>query len=192
MENSGSLSAADVIALTRNNDGWFGSNGGTMGIFALIIIFILLFGGNGFWGNNGASQLALSDINMAQYFQTQDNALRGIAQGQATVTEQVMSSNYDNALLLKDLSNQMSNSIAGISNQIANQTNTIQNMFNQNTIRDLSDKLATTRDELTTSRQSQYLANQMTDQTNQILNSLGRYRTFPPCYDNCGCNSSLY
>lgn len=191
MENSG-LSASDVLALTKGNDGWFG-NGGTMGIFALIIIFILLFGGNGFWGNNGtASQIALSDINMAQYFQTQDNALRGIAQGQATVTEQVMNSNYENALLLKDLSNQMSNSVAGISNQIANQTNTIQNMFNQNTIRELSDKLAVTRDELTTSRQSQYLANQMTDQTNQILNSLGRYRTFPPCYDNCGCGNSLY
>lgn len=187
MENSGSgLSASDVLALTRNNDGWFGNNGGTMGIFALIIIFILLFGGNGFWGNNGtASQLALSDINMAQYFQTQDNALRGIAQGQATVTEQVMNSNYENALLLKDISNQMSNSVAGISNQIANQTNTIQNMFNQNTIRELSDKLATTRDELSNTRQTAVI-------TENILGALGTYRTNPPCYTNCSCGNSLY
>lgn len=187
MEGSG-LSASDVLALTRNNDGWFGNNGGTMGIFALIIIFILLFGGNGFWGNNGASQLALSDINMAQYFQTQDNTLRGIAQGQAAVTEQVMSSNYDNALLLKDLSNQMSNSVAGISNQIAQQTNTIQNMFNANTIRELSDKLATTRDELSNTRQTAAI-------TENILGALGTYRTNPPCYTNygCGCgNTPLY
>lgn len=191
MENTSSgLSASDVLALTKDN-GIFGGAGGTMGIFAIIIIFILLFGGNGFWGNNGTS-MQLSDINMAQYFQTQDNTLRGIAQGQATVTEQVMNSNYENALLLKDLSNQLSNSVAGISNQIANQTNTIQNMFNQNTIRELSDKLATTRDELTTSRQSQYLTNAIQNSTNAILNSQGRYVLNPPCYDNCGCGNSLY
>ena len=59
MENGSGMSAADVLALTRNNDGGlFGSSGSTMGIFALIIIFILLFGGNGgFWGNNTSTAL---------------------------------------------------------------------------------------------------------------------------------------
>ena len=45
MNDNTGMSAADVLALTRNNeDGLFG---GSMGIFSLIIIFILLFGGNG-------------------------------------------------------------------------------------------------------------------------------------------------
>lgn len=186
MEKSG-LTASDVLALTRDNGSIFNGNGGVMGIFALIIIFILLFGGNGFWGNSGtASQLALSDINMAQYFQTQDNTLRGIAQGQSTAIEQVMRSNYDNALLLKDISNQMSNSVAGISNQIANQTNTIQNMFNNNTIRELSDKLAVTRDELSNTRQTAQI-------TENILGNLATTAPKPPCYYGCGCGtSSLY
>ena len=45
MNDNTGMSAADVLALTRGTDnGLFGSS---MGIFSLIIIFILLFGGNG-------------------------------------------------------------------------------------------------------------------------------------------------
>jgi hypothetical protein len=47
MDTGTGMSAADVLALTRDNGSLFGGAGGTMGIFALIIIFILLFGGNG-------------------------------------------------------------------------------------------------------------------------------------------------
>ena len=47
MEN---YSLADIAAATGSNDGLFG--GGAGGILALIIIFVLLFGRNGF-GNNG-------------------------------------------------------------------------------------------------------------------------------------------
>lgn len=191
MENTGT-SVADILALTKgNNDGFL--NGSTGGILALIIVFILLFGRGNINGmpipmNNGnasTTDLALSDINMAQYFQTQDNAIRGLGQNQANIIDQVMSSNYNNALLLKDLSNQMSNSVAGISNQIANQTNTIQNMFNQNTIRELSDKLAVTRDELSNSRQTAQI-------TDNILSNLATTAPKPPCYYNTGCGNSLY
>lgn len=69
--------------------------------------------------------------------------------------------------------------------QIANQTNTIQNMFNQNTINDLRDKLATTRDSLSNQVQTANI-------TQNILGALGTYRTNPPCYTNCGCGNSLY
>ena len=58
-ENTG-MSAADVLALTNGNGGLFG---GSMGIFSLIIIFILLFGGNGgFWGNNAGTALGMADL----------------------------------------------------------------------------------------------------------------------------------
>ncbi len=44
MNESTGMSAADVLALTKNGgDSLFGGNG----ILALIIVFILLFGGNG-------------------------------------------------------------------------------------------------------------------------------------------------
>ena len=184
MENGSGLSASDVLALTRNNNSFLGGDlGATLGI---IIVFILLFGGNGAWGNNNfANALGQSDLQNALYFQSQDNAIRSIANGQCGITEQVMSSNYDNALLLKDLSNQMSNSVAAIGNQIANQTTTITNMFNQQTIDHLREALSDTKDQLSN-------ANQTATITSNILNSLGKWRAFPPCYDGCGCSNSLY
>lgn len=45
---SGELSAADIAAVTRNNDGGFGNFGGD-GAWWLIILFLFMFNGN--WGN---------------------------------------------------------------------------------------------------------------------------------------------
>ena len=77
-----------------------------------------------------------------------------------------------------------------MSNQIANQTIAIQNMFNEAQIRELSDKLQTTRDQLSNANQTAILTNAITDQTNQILNAQGRYVMNPPCYQSCGCGCS--
>ena len=68
----------------------------------------------------------------------------------------------------------------------------MQNMFNEAQIRELSDKLATTRDELSNTRQTATLVGAINDQTATILNSIGRYVTNPPCYQNCGCCNGLY
>lgn len=184
MDNQG-VSTADVLALTRNNgnnDSGFSLNG--VGGFILLFIFLIaLF--DGLAGNNNApaqTQMQLSDINMVQYLQTQDSTLRNLAQSQANMAQQIMSSNYDNAMLMKDLSYQLSNSIAGINNQILN-----------NTIREMGDKLQVTRDALNNKEQTETLSNQMYAQTNQILNSLGRYVQNPPCnYNYCNCGTNLY
>ena len=63
-------------------------------------------------------------------------------------------------------------------------------MFQDAQIRELSDKLATVRDELSNSKQTAALVSAINDQTTTILNSIGRYVTNPPCYTNygCGCN----
>ena len=187
MENSG-LSASDVLALTRDrDDGMFGGVGG----FILLFIFLMAISGNGFgFGNNGVSNaFAYSDLQNSLYAQSQDNAIRGLAQGQCNIVDSALNNKYDNAVLIKDLSNQMSNSIAGISNQIANQTATITNLFNQQTIDGLRDKLATTRDELSNTRQTQVLTDAINTQTSEILNAQGRYYMNPPCYQSCGCGS---
>ena len=180
--NGSGLTASDVLAITRNDDGMgFGGVGG----FILLFIFLMAIGGNGFgWGNNGTA-LGLADIQASLYNQTQDANSRQLQGSLATVNDTVLNNKYDNAVLIKDLSNQMSNSVAALGNQIANQTSVITNLFNEQTINDLRDKLSTTRDELSNTRQTAVI-------TNNILSNLATTAPKPPCYYGCGCNSSLY
>jgi hypothetical protein len=178
--NSG-LTAGDVLALTKGDGMGFGGVGG----FILLFIFLMAIGGNGFgWGNNGTA-LGLADIQASLYNQTQDANSRQLQSSVAMVNDSILNNKYDNAILIKDLSNQMSNSVAAIGNQIANQTTTITNLFNEQTINDLRDKLATTRDELSNTRQTAVI-------TNNILSNLATTAPKPPCYYGCGCGSSLY
>ncbi len=180
--NGSGLTASDVLAITRNEDGMgFGGVGG----FILLFIFLMAIGGNGFgWGGNGTA-LGLADIQASLYNQTQDANSRQLQSSLATVNDTVLNNKYDNAILIKDLSNQMSNSVAAIGNQIANQTSTITNLFNEQTIETLRDKLQTTRDELSNTRQTAQI-------TENILSNLATTAPKPPCYYGCGCNSSLY
>ena len=172
---NGTLSAGDVMALTRDNDGF-----GGVGLIILLFIFLLGVGGNGLWGSNGA-QWGINDIQNSLYNQTQDANSRALAASLATVNDTVLNNKYDNAILIKDLSNQMSNSVAALGNQISNQTATITNLFNQQTIDSLRDKLATTRDELSNTRQTAVI-------TQNILSSLANIAPKPPCYyPYCQC-----
>ena len=189
MENGSGLSASDVLALTRGNDDMFGGIGG----FILLFIFLMAISGNGFgFGGNTSTALGLADIQASLYNQTQDANARSLAQGQCNLTDTVLNASYNNLLASKDTQYQISNSTAALSNQISNQTLAMQNMFNEAQIRELSDKLATTRDELSNSRQTATLVEAINGQTNTILNSLGKWRAYPPCYDSCGCNGGLY
>jgi hypothetical protein len=156
------------------------------GLIGLLIIAGIFGYGNGFgFGGNTGTALGLSDIQSSLFNQTQDANARQIQNSLAMVNDTVLNNKYDNAVLIKDLSNQLSNSIAGISNQISNQTNTILGAMNENVINELRDKLAVTRDELSNTRQSAYI-------TNNILSNLATTAPKPPCYYGCGCNSSLY
>ena len=187
MTNSG-LSAADVLAMTKSDGDGFGFGG--IGGFVLLFIFLLAINGNGFgFGGGNANQMATADL---LYNQSTDAAIRGLAQGQCNFTDSVLNASYNNLLASKDTQYQISNSTAAISNQIANQTLAVQGMFQDAQIRELSDKLATVRDELSNTRQTAALVGAINDQTSVILNSIGRYVTNPPCYQNCGCCNSLY
>ena len=187
MNDSTGMSAADVLALTRgNNDGLFG---GSMGIFSLIIIFILLFGGNGNFWNNGATALGQSDLQNSLYFQSQDAAIRGLANGQCALTDTVLTSNYNNLVAMKDIQQQISNSIASIGNLVATENAATRAMIQDNYIRELSDKLQTTRDALSNANQTATITAAIQNSTDSILNSQGRYVLNPPCYTGCGCNS---
>ena len=185
---NGQLSASDVMALTKDNDGF-----GGVGLIILLFIFLIGIGGNGFgWGNNGTG-LALADIQASLYNQSQDANSRQMQSAIANTNDFILNNKYDNAILIKDLSNQVSNSVAALGNQIANQTATITNLFNEQTIDRLRDSLATTRDELSNVRQTGIITSAINNQTNEILNAQGRYYMNPPCYQGCGgCCNGLY
>ena len=178
---NGSLSAGDVLALTRNEDGF---NFGGVGGFILLFIFLLAIGGNGFgFGNNGSvSQMATADL---LYNQSTDNAIRGLAQGQCGITDAILNASYNNLLASKDLSTQIANQTSVITNVMNSNTNAILSQMQTNVIDDLRDKLQTTRDSLSN-------ANQTAQITQNILGNLATTAPKPPCYYGCGCGNSLY
>ena len=177
------LSASDVLAMTRDNDGF-----GGVGLIILLFIFLIGIGGNGFgWGNNNAATFGLADIQASLYNQTQDANSRQVQSAIAMVNDTVLNNKYDNAILIKDVSNQISNSVAALGNQINQQTATITNLFNEQTIDRLRDQVAVLRGENSNLIQTAQI-------TENILGNLATTAPKPPCYYGygCGCNSSLY
>ena len=188
MTNSG-LSASDVLAMTRDNDGF-----GGVGLIILLFIFLIGIGGNGFGFGNNAATYGLADIQASLYNQTQDANSRAIASTLASVNDTVLNNKYDNAVLIKDISNQISNSVAGLGNLITQQGNETRALIQSNYISELSDKLQTTRDELSNTRQSATILGAINNQTSEILNAQGKYYLNAPCYQSAcgGCCNGLY
>lgn len=179
--NGSGLTASDVLAITRDNDGMgFGGVGG----FILLFIFLMAIGGNGFgFGNSGSvSQMATADL---LYNQSTDSAIRGLAQGQCGITDAILNASYNNLLANKDITTQIANQTAVITNAMNSNTNAILNQMNTNVIDELRDKLQTTRDSLSNQIQTAQI-------TQNILSNLATTAPKPPCYYGCGCNSSLY
>lgn len=177
--NSSGLTAGDVLALTKNDGMDFGGVGG----FILLFIFLMAIGGNGFGfgGNNGVSQMATADL---LYNQSTDSAIRGLAQGQCGITDTILNSKYDTALMLKDASQQLSNSVASIGNLVVQENQATRNMILQNKIDTLADTITVLRGENSNLKQTSEI-------TQNILSNLSTTAPKPPCYYGCGC-SSLY
>lgn len=150
------------------------------GLIGLLIIAGIFGYGNGFGfgGNNGA--LTTAEMQMGLYNQTTDNAIRGLSAQVASVNDAVLTDKYDNALLMKDMSNQLSNSIAGIGNLVVQENQATRNMIMQNKIDALSDTITVLRGENSNLRQNEYLISQLAVTAPK-----------PPCYygTGCGCSS---
>lgn len=98
------MNAADIAALTRDGDGW-----GNGSCFALIILFAIIFGGNGFGFGNRENYATPADIQ-----RTVDNAA---IQGdiQRTANEQVAITKdaaYNNLSEIRDLEAQVTTGFA--------------------------------------------------------------------------------
>lgn len=178
--NGSGLTASDVLAITRNDGDGFGFGG--VGGFVLLFIFIMAISGNGFgWGGNGTG-LALADIQNSLYNQSQDANARSLAQGQCGINENILNASYNNLLASRDITTQIANQTAVLTNAMNANTNAIMNQMTTNVIDELRDKLAVTRDELSNSRQTAQI-------TENILGNLATTAPKPPCYYGCGCNS---
>ena len=154
------------------------------GLIGLLIIAGIFGYGNGFGfgGNNAVSTLTNAELQMGLYNQTTDNAIRGISAQVAGVNDAVLIGKYDNALLMKDASQQLSNSIASIGNLVVQENQATRNMLMQNKIDSLADQITVLRGENSNLKQTAQI-------TDNILSSLATTAPKPPCYYGCGCNS---
>ena len=160
------------------------------GLIGLLIIAGIFGYGNGFGfggGNGAATAFGLNDIQNSLYNQTQDANSRQLQSAIANVNDSVLVGKYDNALLMKDASQQLSNSIASIGNLVVQENQATRNMLMQNKIDSLADTITILRGENSNLKQTAQI-------TDNILGSLATIAPKPPCYYGCGCgcNSSLY
>lgn len=220
MDGSG-LSASDVLALTKDNDGLFGG-GSSGGILALIIIFVLLFGtGSGFgFGGNGAVATQ-ADIQRGFDTRTIVSKLDGISNGICSLGyDQLNQMNGINMNVLQSANNIVqgitnlgyeqqscccttNRNIDNLKYENAQNTCAIVNaihadgeatraLMQANTVQELRDKLQ---------ERDNTISNLVQNST--LLNSVGRFVLNPPCYQGyngygyntgyygCGCNTGV-
>lgn len=156
------------------------------GLIGLLIIAGIFGYGNGFGfgGNNTVATLTNADLTMGLYNQTTDNAIRGISNQVATLNDSVLIGKYDNALLMKDASQQLSNSIASIGNLVVTENQATRDMILQNKIDSLADTITILRNENSNLRQTAAI-------TENILSNLSVTAPKPPCYYPCCTNGNV-
>lgn len=70
------LSAGDILALTKDKDGFLEGNG-----IIILILFFLLLGGNGILGGNRGQAATQADVTSGFQFSKVDNGIRGLERG---------------------------------------------------------------------------------------------------------------
>lgn len=116
--SDGSLSAADIAAVTGNNGFGFGNGDG--GAFWLLVLFLFAFNGgwgNGFGGNNGGAPYIVNDV---QRGFDQSAVMSGISGIQSSLA----SAEVSRCNALANLTNQM-NTIAMAQQQCLNTIDTL-------------------------------------------------------------------
>lgn len=198
------LSAADVAAVTRNNDYDGFGNGGWM----WIILLAFLFRGN--WGGYGIgeSPLVSEEFIKRDIFNTNQNVSNTACQTQRDVLEnrynaqlcccetqkEILQSRYDAALQAQALQAQLANCCCDLKTAIHAEGEATRGLIQGNTIQDLRDRLAERDRDLSAAN---FQISQVA-QTNNIISTLQptprpAYLTCSPYfaynYSGCGCNA---
>lgn len=176
-EGLNTLSAADVAAVTRNNDGNMWGDGG----WFWIIILAFLFCGNGWGNNNGAHDAFVSDEFVKRdIFNTNQNVSNTACETQRDVLE----NRYTTQLGLQNLQAQnmqaqMAQCCCDIKESILADGQATRQLIQDNTIQNLRDKLADRDRDL----QTAYWQISQVSQTNNIIDAV---RPTPkPAYMSC-------
>lgn len=182
------LSAGDVLALSRDNDGFFGGEG----IWGIIMLLIIagLFSGNGFgWGNRDkgiteeyiANQFTQRDLynNNTNILETKYDLGTEImenrfncSQNACDTQKEVLQNRYDNALQTQTLSAQMAECCCNLRAEGLANTQKVIDLIQQ-------DKIDQLRDQVYTTNQALNNANL----TNQIVNAI--IPRPAPAYPSC-------
>ena len=190
MMNEG-LSAGDILALTRDQDGM----GNAWNNPFIYLVWLALLGGNGgLFGNrdNGALQSSLTRSDLFEGFNNQDvnSQLRGITNGVCDGFYGIQSALAENRFAqqnccceikggIKDLSAEGYRNTCEITTAIHAEGEATRALINSNTMQELRDKLADRDRELQT-------ANFQLSQQTQNATLIGTLRSFPqPAYITC-------
>lgn len=153
-EGAMGLSAADVAAVTRNNDYDGFGNGGWIWIILLAFLFRGNWGGYGGYGNE--SPLVSEEFIKRDIFNTNQNVSNTACQTQRDVLEnrytnqlcccetqkEILQSRYDAALQAQTIQAQLASCCCDLKTAIHAEGEATRGLIQGNTIQDLRDKLA--------------------------------------------------
>lgn len=206
----GMLSAADVAAVTRNNDCYDGfGNGGWIWIILLAFLFRGNWGGYGGYGNE--SPLVSEEFIKRDIFNTNQNVSNTACQTQRDVLEnryttqlglqqlqaaqqncccetqkEILQSRYDAALQAQALQAQLASCCCDLKTAIHSEGEATRGLIQGNTIQDLRDRLAERDRDLSA-------ANFQISQVAQTSNIINTVRPFPqPAYITCSPYQAVY
>lgn len=201
------LSAGDVLALSRDNDGFFGD-----GIWGIIMLLIIagLFSGNGFgWGNRDkgiteeyiANQFTQRDLynNNTNILETKYDLGTEImenrfncSQNACNTQKEILQSRYDNALGNQAILANQAQCCCDLKTIIHAEGEATRNMIQEDKIQQLRDQVYTTNLSLNNAN----LANQIITSL-QPKTPIPAYLTCSPYfaynmngYGSCGCGNS--
>lgn len=197
-EGAMGLSAADVAAVTRNNDYDGFGNGGWIWIILLAFLFRGNWGGYGGYGNE--SPLVSEEFIKRDIFNTNQNVSNTACQTQRDVLEnrytnqlcccetqkEILQSRYDAALQAQTIQAQLASCCCDLKTAIHAEGEATRGLIQGNTIQDLRDKLAERDRDLSA-------ANFQISQVAQTSNIINTVRPFPqPAYITCSPYQAAY
>lgn len=189
----GMLSAADVAAVTRNNDNSNDMWGGNCWIWIILIAFMFLpmMGMMGGW-NRGGVETGVHDNFISDEFVKRDifNTNQNVSNTACQTQREILQSRYDSALMAQTMQAQMAQCCCDIKESILADGQATRQLIQDNTIQNLRDKLSDRDRDLQT-------AYWQISQVNQTKNIVDAVRPTPiPAYLTCSpyfaYNSTAY
>lgn len=182
------------------NAGYDGMGAGADWFLWLIVIFALLFNGNGFGFGGAGNALTQAELQAGLYNQTMDRNLSEIRNAQCNTDMLINNTNYNSLSQFKDLSQQLSECCCENRLAIANQTNALASAIHAEgeATRSMiqSDKIEQLRDQVYSSN----LALNNANLANTVINAvrptpIPSYLTCSPYfaynpYGGCGCTGT--